>query len=378
MPRNTAEAKPAEPVEETAPAEIPTVAQANELFDNAVLLGSQIAELPPNEPFPPKLRIGRRYKKLEVQARQFEGWEFVYSGTGFRLVEDPDKDLVTAYGPIKYGRGVLNAIYITDSVDLKYMRPKNINLDEDGDGEAYTDTLAVVDDYTRDLKAFRDTLGTAPDGLRLFAEFIIKEKFMEEEQVGGVCLRGDLNAYQVVDTSSIEIIDVIPPEKGPYIVHPDFIRVALDPVTQTYRQMLQNKGFRNMSAKAQQELIETALHGINSTVRIDRFEIISAAKNLYLPCTQDGKQTFEEFPATTNLWGKCIGIDCIELQQVADGKAIRRRKGNLNSYGSLCVVTELADLAVKSLGLSSNIVWVPLFEQLGSMSFTEKSVAHNA
>ena len=66
----------------------------------------------------------------------------------------------------------------------------------------------------------------------------------------------------------------------------------------------------------------------------------------------------------------------MESQRVSQGDAVRKRRGNINSYASFCLVLEIDDVTQESLGLNTRIVWLPLFDQSEDIVFLERTVGY--
>src|SRR5690606_12898580 len=106
--------------------------------------------------------------------------------------------------------------------------------------------------------------------------------------------------------------------------------------------------------------------------RLDRFKVMSTANYVYLPDTSNENFRFEQCIVAENFVANILRLDCLELSTVTNGISISKRRGNVNSYGSLCIVAEINDETRKNLGIATNIVWIPLFEQVEDLIFMEK------
>ncbi len=344
--------------------------EAGELLQEAVVVGANIHELglvTGTDGITPS--VFRQAQRLWNRALTLTGIEVTYSGRGFGPIADPEGEVFTAYQYIRAGRGTLNAIYITDTRDIEYLKPQDIEFDDD-------DSSSPIDLMEPGEKAFHDfkqRLLEAPPGLRLFVEFVVRDEVGLDQPVKGHAVRVPrYTVYNIVDAMSLNVLD-IHKQQNTTVFKPHEISGALKVFSGHYRQGLRNKKFRNEPISKQKEITEKFLHECNAVLRLDRFMVTTWAENVYIPdVNQPGG--FEYCIAPKGFRGKAVRFDCTETRLLSQGVPIRKRRGNTNSLSSTCVVVEIDDETREMLGTESWIIWVPVLNQQDEMHFSETEI----
>lgn len=349
------------------------IEKASLMFEDAIWLGTKMRATNDRDPVDTLTKDDfAEFRRLKKLAGALRGVEVVFSGDGFVPVCDPSGKIFTMYGSVDRARGYLKAIEIIDPEEIEYLEPTDVPIPED---EGKDSTIGLLDEHHQKLLAFKDQLRTAPPGLGLFVEFIIKQKKQLDEPVFGHAVRvSDYTVYNIMDAASLEIVDIEPhPAKSTEIIQENDIRHALKSISDHYRQAIRNKKFRHLSHADQQRKAEDFITRSNQLLRLERFTFFGSPENVYVPdpSSPDG---FEHCENENGFSGECIRFDCIELKRLSEGTPIRKRRGNVNSVTSTCVLVEINEETKVALGVNSSIIWVPVTGQLNNMMLIEEGI----
>jgi len=342
-----------------------------EIFDDAIILAGAVA-LVDSTVIEIADQFGGQEEALNKRINDHSDVRVVFSGNGFTPSRDPEGEAVTVFRHIKSQKGILGRVFLSDTSEMEYVDPDDIYAPEDDEPPPSGDT-ALYENELEKLANFKKDLLKVPDGVRLFVQFILHEELDADLPIHGVSIRANsYTVYSMIDATSLHI-ESIEAEKTRNPLEPGFLRDFIRSVSNNYRKQIQNKSFRNRSLDTQKNTMEEDIKWVNSVAGIDRFMVGSSVENIFIPNTAGETRNFDQFITNDHFVADCIRIDCMELQTTAEGLPIRKRRGNVNSYVSMCLIVEIDDKTRDRLGCNSNILWIPFTGQLQDLIFLEKN-----
>ena len=348
------------------------LANAGNYFDGVVLFGTELMNRPDTKA---NLALTNHqfssYKELIAQAPRFHGLVIEYSGEGFVPVCDPHGDIFTAFGNVDRVTGTFSELCILNTADVSYIKPGVVEIDED---EIFESSVLIQNPEVQNMLEFKKLLGTAPEGFQVFIEFVVKHVVGVDEPVRGHSVR--VPEYHVIHSilaSSLEIHDICPKRVAKELVEPYEIPKALKYTSDRYRQTIRSKSFRNLPLEVQQRKVEKFITSVNETLALDRFIMRGQPHSVYVP-DMSAESGFEYCENATPFIAECLRFDCIETKQLSEGKKIQKRRGNVNSVTSTCVVVQIDDEARERLGVESSVLWIPVTNQLNAIEFVEEGL----
>lgn len=331
-----------------------------ELFDEAALIGKSIRALNDYH-----ISDDSKYETLAYElasrASNFYQLEFTYSGSGFIPARLPNHQEVTIYGEVKYGKGFIKDFVLKKPVDFDFLAP-----------DEYDPYDFEFDHISNELiEKFASQLKHPPEGTGLYGKFLIKNYVSDDRELFGSCVVGDLVAYQYVDMSRFELVDITD-HSDSEVEDPEDLPDLLEHYTQNYREEIREQSFRNLSADQQKFFMDEYLSKLNRSLLISRFMFAAGRIRAYTPVVEDGQRKFEPIKTECDIEADCIKLDCLESQIIAEGIPMRKRRGNVNSSDGLSLVAELNERDASKHGLDSNIIWIPLHNQVSKIIFELK------
>lgn len=351
----------------------PRVLEAANLFDDSVILGAMLSSYGAVEDSELIYHLaGRQYKDIIKRAQRLRGLKVVYSGVGFMPVEDETGYTVTGYTKTDSAVGYLDKIYIADRDEIQHMEPDQVEVEDE---DLVDSNIDLIDPVQQALLDFRNQLLEAPTGLRLFVEFMVRHEMGVDQPIRGHAIRTpEYSVFNIMDAAGLEVLDIAEPEEEDKF-NEYLISEALIAFSDHYRQQIRKKGFRNQSAEKQKKIIEKFFDRCNSMLDLKRFNVETDAQILFVPCSdselESVKAGFETVYNHHPFVGDCVRFDCVESAYLnSTNEPIRKRKGNFNSFASTCVVVEIDDETKEGLGLDSNIIWLPVTNQMDDIEFS--------
>ena len=344
--------------------------QAGQLIQEAVVMGANIQDLGiVTNTDDVNSSIFRRSQNLWDRALALKDIEVTYSGRGFGPIADPEGEVFTAFQDIKAGKGILNAIYITNTLDIEYMKPQDIVIADDD----FSSPVDLMKPNEKVFYDFKQRLLEAPPGLRLFVEFVVRDEVEVDQPVKGHAVRVPrYTVYNMMEAASIEIIDIQKHQKNK-VVRPHEIPDMLKVFTGHYRHGIRNKKFRIETVERQREITERFLQDTNDILRLDRFMLTTWAEHIYVP-DSNSPDGFEYCIAPKGFRGNAVRLDCTETILLSEGAPIRKRRGISNSLASTCVVVEIDNETREMFGIESHVIWIPVLNQHDKMHFSEPEI----
>jgi hypothetical protein len=344
--------------------------EAGRFFDDVVLVGAEIAELNIDHPDDMPRSTSRQLSSLYDRIDVFRGLHVVYSGDGFVPERDDEGDLATVYKYKNFGKATLKSLYLKHTNDFEYVDPTEIYVPDE---DLLYSQVDLVDASEVRLAEFRDSIKSPPDAMRLFVEFLVRKETSLDMPVKGDAVRiSEYSVVNIMDAASLEVVYMDESKVQP-IVDVHLVDETLFSLSDYYRRQIQHKNFRNSSLQKQKKLTEDFLQVSNTLLGLDRFDVLVGSKLLFIP-DENQKYGFELASTSTGFMAHCLRLDCVEASILARNKQITKRKGNFNSYVSMCIVAEVDDGTKDMLGVESNIVWIPLMNQLDGLHFMQDEI----
>lgn len=345
-----------------------------ELLDDAILLGSTLHEKQSSLGISGDDYIAMQ--SIMKRAASLDATEVVYSGRGFVPVVDPEGELVTVYKEVDGARGQLGRVYVSDAADMLYVSPKNIVVGDDDEDDVDDDSsVGTISEARLEMQEFKNSLAEAPEGLRLFVEFIMHKEIGVDKAIRGHAVRtSTYTMYNIMDAAHLQILDVSKQKEDPEKIFQDHeIDRALKAFDDHYKENIRTKKFRRRSAKSQSAIVDTFLEGSNEMLKLDRFIVHSEVDCLYAPDSTE-PEGFRTIQPYIHFQGKCLRYDSVETKLLSEGIPLRRRPGDEYEIDGTCVVVEIDDAVRDFIGLPTNIVWLPVKSQLSKMNFVEREL----
>lgn len=313
------------------------------------------------------LFVDRLSEMASVLEKNSEGQELVFSGMGYSAMTDYFGSIVTVHRENRFIRGRLVGIEVRDKYDFEFydsVRTPDEEIDDDDDSDLILDDglQAVINDWESELEE-------PPDNYRLYGRFLVKHSEGIEYPIAGSAVVADsINTLQYIDLSTIELHHV-DEESDTEFFDVEIVPDALRQFSARYRLGLKDKSFRNANAKKQQRYLEPMIDTMNSALGMERFTVLLPDGKVYTPNILDGELYYEQYELEYDLIAGCLKVDCLELQVIKDGKAMKKRRGNIDANDSLCVIAEIDQDQADFHGIDSNIVWIPILSQMDFMEF---------
>ncbi|MFZ1324185.1 MAG: hypothetical protein WAQ57_03440 [Candidatus Saccharimonadales bacterium] len=305
-------------------------------------------------------------------AELYTGYQFTFEGTGLGPVWDQLGRPFTAYGQFAGGSGVFDGFHLYDASVTDHINAQHVSEPADVTLANLEDPEDFYDNYRR----LQETLDTPPEGLRLCARFVAGVQSGDLEVAGPAFRTKEIRVVYMMDAASLHVTTAEPIELK---ADPSTYLQDLHCAAAEYELLLNRETFRNRPAAGQARLLGDYLNRSKGELFSADFDVeLSAATVLANLQTPDGLSLgrYDLQYGGENFWARVAGIDVLERIGIDDGLPLGPQAPAVGPESGFCMVVEISDEVRDSLGLQSNIVWVPVRQPGLKANFYPRDTAY--
>ncbi len=330
------------------------VKRANELFDELYLLAEKVQLV--DEDGWVDAATYQQIEKLENGFRALGQVPIVFSGEGFAPYVMPDGEEDTLYMRMELQHGVFSALELADEEAVAYTPRDEIEAtDETDEGDTLMQQNYVINEA-------RNKALHPPEGMRLYAEFLMMDTDSEVPVAGSSVRAKGLAYYALMNAGALQFDGFGEIQKP--ISTEETILDDLHQASRRIHHLFKSTEFRRRSVVEQRTIVDRALMEIDKQIQIERFRLMVDPKDMLVPDTSHENRRLRQVTVDRfeySISATPIKIDTINTFNLHNGQAIRsNRQLDGKSNCGIYIVADIGEAMQQVYGMPTSIVWVPV------------------